>query len=216
MARINFRIPDSLAAAYDGTYKEMRKAMLATMAEIARRGQRNGRDNIKAAGFGPSWYKSFRGKVYRDTPAAYFYHPIPFSNVFEEATTVKGNPLLWVPSKNVGRKIGKKYNLTPKRFRLAFGPLRFVEGKRPLLMAPAMVSRSNKTGPVPKLELEAFKFARTLPRAKRNGIGAVRRMVPVFIGLESMKTRKRFDIAGVVGRLVGKLDDIFQEQLRKI
>lgn len=217
MAKITFTVSGELREGLNATYTEVRAAMETTMRQFIKEGQPLGQQHIRAAGFGPSWWKSFRGKFYDDTPAAFFALPIPFAGVYEEPTTIEGKPLMWVPTKNLDSPyIFGRQRLTPKRFRQAIGPLKRVDGKRPLLMAPILTAPSAMKGPVPKFGLGQLKRA-----AQRKGrvkgvkrFPLFKRMVPVFVGVDKFTTKKRLDLKGVFRALAAKTESYIYKNLK--
>lgn len=214
--------------AFNQKYGVVARAVTLAMREIADLGETQGRDNIASAGFGPRWTKSWKGDAYPPAPtvsvraAAYFRHGIPFAGVYEDATSISGNPLMWILSKNAPKLSlsGGRGNpkLKPRNFRQQIGKLYLVTRnvKRPLLMAPISVPRSQKTGPVPSFGFgELLQGQRPPMRVSRlNRAYKVKRMVPIFVGVRQFETKKKFNLKAIVNRLRRQFPAYYFKHLR--
>lgn len=216
--------------AFEGKYGAVARAITAAMREIADVGERRGRAAISAAGMGSRFVKAWRGDAYPSEPtvsveaAAYLRHGIPFANVYDKPTTIQGRPFMWVASDSApktsfagGRGSPK---LKPKNFRQQVGKLYLVTKnvKRPLLMAPISVPRSQKTGPVPPFGYSELKQGQATPMRidRRNRAYKVKRMVPIFVGVELFRTRRRFDVTGIVNRLRSRVASYYFKHLKDV
>lgn len=85
--------------------REITAAAYAALQDTARDIETAGRQAIAAGGFGPRWQQAFRVKVFPSKPslnaAIFAYHKIPYAGLFETGGTVRGRPLLWLPTRNV-------------------------------------------------------------------------------------------------------------------
>lgn len=181
----------------------------AAVKEAAEAIKSGARGSIAAAGFGKKWQNALRVDVYPKSgpsinAAAHIYHKIPYAWVFEEGAKIAGSPRLWLTSTGVPQKIGRN-RMTPKNYP---GPLQYVSrpGKAPMLMAQVRVSKAaaKKKAP-PKLSAAAI-------RRGTAGSGVLR-SVPVFVGVSSVKLRKRFDVSGAVSRTAGQLGALYMKHL---
>ena len=128
---------------------------------------------------------------------AHVYHKIPYAGVFEEGATIRGRPRMWLALPNVPQRYGRK-PMTPELFRKSIGPLAFVKrpGKRPLLVAKAKKGKN-----MTKVSLARF-------RSGGRGEGPFV-SVPVFVGLDSVSIRKRFNITGIVRAARDRLPQLY-------
>jgi hypothetical protein len=149
-----------------------------------------GRIAIKRGGFGPKWQSAWKSKVYpSDKPsidaALYTRHKVPYAGIFETGGTVKGNPLMWIPTRNVPVLGGRLRKMTPARFAKTIGPL----------SGPRRTPGSNRT---PVL------FGR-LPGSKKR--------VPMFIGVRSVFQKKRFNVGAAVVSAASKFPRYYERRL---
>lgn len=164
-----------------------------------------GRANIASAGFGSKWQNALRCNFYPPenakpsiNSAALVYHKIPYAIVFEEGATIVGKPLLWLPLDRALPSRSGGHRWTPKLYVQQVGPLRLIRppGKRPLLVG-------NPRGP------EAGRS----PRLRSKGASAGR-MVPLFVGIDTVTIGKKFDIVKIVQAAAGRLEALYAQNLK--
>ena len=149
-----------------------------------------GRTAIKAGGFGPKWQSAWKSKVYpANKPsidaALYTRHKVPYAGIFETGGTIKGNPLMWLPTKNVPVLPGRLRKMTPARFARTIGPL----------SGPRRTAGSNR-GPI---------LFGALPGSKKK--------VPMFIGIRTAFQKKRFNVGAAVTRAARTFDRYYTRRL---
>jgi hypothetical protein len=151
-----------------------------------------GRVAIKRGGFGPKWQSAWKSKVYPSNKpsidaAIYTRHKVPYAGIFETGGTVKGNPLMWIPTRNVPVLGGRLRKMTPARFAKTIGPL----------SGPRRTSGSNRT-PV---------LFGAIPGSKKR--------VPMFIGVRSVFQKKRFNVGAAVVAAAAAFPRYYESRLKQ-
>ena len=131
--------------------------------------------------------------------AAHIWHRIPYAGVFEEGASIGGSPWLWLPLDHAPQKIGR-FRMTPRRYP---GPLQFVrragQAAAPRRAARAQPGEGAEPG---KVSLAAAKKG-----AQGGGKRRVIRSVPMFVGISTVRMRKRFRIGRIIRRAADRLGD---------
>jgi len=211
------RLSSSLVEAFAGTrptstYQQIAVAATATIKEAGEIFKTDARADIAAAGFGLKWQNAFRvvyfpkGNRTSVNAAAFGFHKIPYSIVFEEGATIRARAgLLWLPLPSTPKMAGRN-KATPKRMIQAGIKLFTIKGRagKPLLASNIRVSRRQANAPVSSLSINLSKLKRGAWSEK-----GIARAVPLFIGVESVTVRKRFNIAGVASKVRGQLVGIY-------
>ena len=191
-------------------YGNVVEAATDTMREAGDILKREARQSIAGAGFSRKWQNALRVDVYPRrgkssiNASVYLHHNIHYADIFEKGGTITGSPYLWLAMDNVPKKIGRG-KMTPKKFP---GKLYSIPnpGGPPLLGAPIRLTRSNARRQIPKLSLAALKRGEA-------GEGLLR-TVPLFVGIRSVRIRKRFDIAGATARVRSQIPQIYIEKIK--
>lgn len=157
--------------------------------------QTDGRANIASAGFGKKWQGAFRSRMFDGGDGnirAMVYSKISYSNVFEKGLTIRGKPLMWIPTKACPPKIGTK-RTTPELYRQKYGPdsLRSARAKHPMLI-----------GVPPKRK----------GRPKKGDKGKAPKAVPMFIGVPSVTDPRKLNIAGAAKKARDDLPRLYAEK----
>jgi hypothetical protein len=187
--QLKFDRDRSLKQKLDKIPEPIEQSATDAMARVGNDIKHRGRQNIAAAGFGSRWQNALRVNLYPRrgasiNPALWIYHKIPYSEVFESGATIFGKPLLWIPLPSVPKKVqGRK--MTPRNYIKFVGPLFKVQhpGKPPLLMAKFSGRARGRS--IAKRSLRGFRAA-----AK----GGEQNAVPVFVGVSTVRLRKRFSL----------------------
>jgi hypothetical protein len=136
----------AIKKAIEDKARPLAEAATAAMADVADAGRTAGRASIASAGFSARWQRAFRSRVYpegRDSlsPAAFFFHRVSYSSIFEEGGTITGDPLLWLPLPDTPKTIGGQ-RTTPRLWASRKGKLRSVNrpGRKPLLFGKLSAS----------------------------------------------------------------------------
>lgn len=193
------------------------------MREVAEDVKRSGRAAIGRAGFSPRWQGAFRVDVYPKrgesiNAAAFVHHNIPYAGVFEEGATISGSPYLWVPLPTAPKRIGRQ-KITPKLYSEHVGKLVFIRrsGGRPLL-AGRLNARSGGRGKVTIAQLRrGERDARRAAATSAFGGNASRlktTIVPLFVGLPSVKIRGRFGLQAIFDNARARLAAAYFRNLR--
>jgi len=181
--------------AFDAKFGVVKRAVTGAMKDAGDFAKQEGRKSIAAAGFKRKWQNALRAEVFPKkkasvNAAAYVYHKIGYAGVFEYGATIKGKPLLWVPTKNSPARIGRS-KVTPRKFHSQIARLRSAKGtKRPMLIA---------------------QYRRGRGRRKK---GAVTPHVPVFVGVPSVKIPEKFKIRKAVERAASRLVKFYFANLK--
>ena len=175
----------------NGYFDPIKEAATLAMRELTEVAKKRGRARIGQAGFSRRWENALRGETYPErgfsaNAVSFLYHRIPYAGVFEEGARIRGRPYLWLPLSTTPR-LGRRKKLTPQNFSREFGPLVPMRGEKPLLGAKAAVSKTaaRKGGP--------YKITKAGLRKGAAGQGIIR-TVPVFVGVDTVNIRKRFNL----------------------
>jgi len=211
----------TLQAAFTSAQIGASNSMYATIEEAATNTIRQagnslkieGRAAIANAGFSKKWQNAWRVNFYPKDgysidAAAYAYHNIPYSLVFENGATIRARAgLLWLPLPTVPKK-GKRNKASARQLAQSGVKLFTISrpGKKPLLATSLRGSRkgfaSDKAVSLSKL------------RKGTAGKNGVVQALPLFVGVPSVTIRKRFDLAGVAGSIRGRLGEIYFANLK--
>lgn len=152
------------------------------------------RASISSGGFSNKWQNAYRVEVFpRGAKASvdaaiWAWHKIPYAGVFETGATIRGKPMLWLPTKFAPNRIGGK-KPTPSLFIKFIGPLRSTKGtKHPMLVAAFQArGRRRKGGP---------------------------RTVPIFVGVPLVHIPKKFDLEKAAQSVRDQLPDHYFQLLQ--
>ncbi len=210
--------------AFDGIYYDLELAGQAAIEEAGAMALTGGRSSIAAAGFNSRWQKALRLKVYPPdgggrapslNAKASIYHKIPYADVFETSTAIRGKPIMYLPLPTIdGIKLGARKPVTPARLIHTYGlRLAKVRSKRgqPLLTAPVAVPIGQTPTRVTLADLQRGK------NANRQNLKAARMRkfsVPLFVGIDVIQTRKKFQVTEAVESARGKLASLFLQNLK--
>lgn len=202
------------------------RAAFAAIKEVGTTIKFEGRANIASAGFGSRWQNAFRVDIYDITrtkkpgelAAAWVYHKIPYSGIFERGGTIspKKGPLLWAPTKFAPLKAAGGYRMTPARFKQSVGaplfPIRNKKGHT-VLMANVAVGSGTKfsRGEKKPTLAQLRKGAKALKDGQR---GVRLRALPMFTGLPRVVIKKRFAITQIIQRSRRLLAEAFVANLK--
>jgi len=150
------------AAAITGQFDEAMRSKYGIIIDASRAGlvqtanklKKNAREAIGMGGFGIRWQNTLRVDVHprrkkaTASGAIWMYHKIPYAGVFETGATIRGRPLMWVPTSQARKRWGRGVGggaLTPANFARGVAPLRSTRGtKTPMLVANIEVGRKLK------------------------------------------------------------------------
>lgn len=182
------------------------EAATAAMRDVADLVKNEGRASIARAGFSARWQNTLRAEVYPQgsrpsmKPAAWIFHKIPYAIVFEQGATIRGRPRLWLPLSSAPKKIGRK-SFTPKNVSATYGDILFPikRASKTFLAARVRVPKSQVGGRIsvtPAMLRQAVRGRSNNPLRGLGGGSGVLTSVPLFHGVDSVKLRKRFNVAG--------------------
>ncbi|TPN53991.1 DUF6441 family protein [Mesorhizobium sp. B1-1-7] len=192
----------------------MAKAAQGAMNQAATNIKREGRADIKGAGFSNRFANSFRANVYPKGgqasvgAAALIFDTIKYADIFETGGSVHGKPMLWLPLPTAPKRIGRQ-RMTPALYIRQIGPLFTInrEGKPPLLAANIGISaRQRASGSVGKI---------TNARLRKGAAGGgPKQVVPLFVGVDDVTLKKRFNLRRITAANAAKLGQYFAENLK--
>jgi len=191
---------DIISGEFEKRMKEMELpiALTATevMDEVKDIVKREGRADIARAGFSKKWQNALRvdrypkGRKKSVEAAVFVHHNIQYAGVFEEGATIHGSPLLWLPTDEAPKRIGRN-RMTPANFERKIGHLVSLTSRKgtPLLGYPIRLSKSNAAKTSPKITMAAIRRGKT-------GKGTLR-TVAMFVGIRKARIHKQFSIRKV-------------------
>jgi hypothetical protein len=190
-------------------FSQIERAATGAIRDAATDMKTRGRANIAGAGFSKKWQNAWRVNVYPKSgyslkAAAYGFHKIPYSLVFESGATIRAKRgLLWIPLPTVPKKGQRR--MTARQVVAAGVKLISIArpGKRPLLAASLRLTGTQQ-GKLSKIALTLSKLKKGTA-GKRGEVQAV----PLFYGLNTVTLRKRFNISGVADSVSAGLPDLY-------
>lgn len=199
-----------LNEAFEEMIDQIAVAAKGAMTAMANDIKLQGRADIGSAGFSRKWQSAFRVDVYPKgslpsaSAAALVYHKIPYADVFETGATIRGKPTLWIPLPTIPKRSNRR-KMTPRTFVQTIGPLFPIRrpGKAPLLMARIAKNKRGKVGKVTNKKL----------RLGATGAGASA-AVPVFVGVDAVTLRKRFNLRLITDLNAGRLNELYHRHFK--
>ena len=180
----------SIRGQFDEAFKEkygiIADASRAGIMQTAAKLKKNARAAIGGGGFGIRWQNALRVDVHPKrkkltaSGAIYLYHKIPYAGVFETGATIRGKPLMWLPTTSAAKRWGRGVGggrLTPQNFSRGVATLRSTRGtSTPMLVANVEVGRKHKRTKsmvifvgVPLVKIgQKFSIARAVELARRD------------------------------------------------
>jgi len=205
-------IEGDFGEAFNNYFDPIRRAATLAMRDMAELAKTRGRANIAAAGFGTGWQNALRAEVYPERgfsadAAAWIYHRIRYANVFQEGATIRGRPKMWVPLSTTPRLRNKYVKLTPRSFEAEIAkltPMRM--GRKTFLGAPVTVTRAAaRKGPPYKITKAGLRRGASDQGITRN--------VPLFVGVDTVNIRKRFDLRSAIQSAADQLPQLYLRNL---
>jgi len=180
--------------------------------------QDQGRAAIINAGLGPRFARQFKAfgfprRQFSLNPALRGWHARGwkgsrigrYANIFARGGTITGKPLLWVPLPTAPRRI-KGQSPTPKLYNAEIGPLIALRGtRRPILAGRAARAIQGRPATVAQLKTGA----------RRQDAGRKTAIVPIFVGVRSVKIAKRVDMDPIFARVQAEIPKLFHERMSK-
>lgn len=205
----------------DAATSSVATAVTGAVRDVGRIARDNARANVAAAGFGTDWQQSFQMKFFPKhgismNPEVLIFSRVNYAEVFEHDTTI--NPktnYLWLPLPAVppfvgsglkfGGIVGRKH-MTPRQYVRNVGPLITLKraGKPPILAALIV------EGPWGPYRTKGM-IKRVLKAGKTK-----RKIVPMYVGVDTATIKKRFDIAGAVDAARAQLGKCYLAEREKL
>lgn len=197
---------------FNGYFDPIKRAATGAIKDVSELAKNNGRAEIASAGFSRKWQNTLRSDAYPKrgfsvNSAAWIYHRIPYAGVFEEGASIRGRPRLWIPLSGTPRLTGRN-KLNPRNFEMQIGKLfPMKNARKPLLGARIglTASAANKGPP--------YRVTRAALRRGAAGTGVIR-TVPIFVGVDTVNIRKKFDLRTVFDRAANQLPQLYLNNLR--
>lgn len=185
--------------------------------------KRFGRAAIARSGFSPRWQAAFRVEIYPKrgesiNAAAFVFHRIPYAGVFEKGATISGSPYLWLPLPTAPQKIGRQ-KITPKLYIQNIGKLIFIRraGGRPLLAGRVNARFTGSRVSAAQLRRGERDEKRASATAAFGGKNAGRystKIVPIFIGIPTVRIKGRFGLQAIFDRARATLGAYYIRNLK--
>jgi hypothetical protein len=213
-ARLIYDItPGEFDAAIQAKYEPLARAAKEAVKEAGDIVKREARADIGRAGFSTLWQNALRVEIFPQgskvsaNAAAFIFHKIDYSWVFEEGATIKGKPMLWLPLKSAPKRIGRA-RVTPKLYRQKYGPLVSLKSKagKPLLGARVRLTEDEAKRKKPRVSLSRLS-------AGTGGTGVLR-TIPLFVGVRQVHLKDRFSIAEICQRARDRLPALYFQNFR--
>ncbi|MER9524119.1 DUF6441 family protein [Mesorhizobium sp. M0292] len=216
MAKLGFRMitpTGAIERAMQRNLSIMANAATGAMNQAATNIKKEGRTDIVSGGFSRRFANSFRANVYPKSgvsvgAAALIFDTVKYFDIFETGGTVHGKPMLWLPLPSAPKKIGRQ-RMTPALYVKQIGPLFPINrvGKAPLLAANIGISaRQRATGNIGKI---------TNAKLRKGAAGAgPKQAVPLFVGVDDVTLKKRFNLRRITAAHAAKLGAYFAENLK--
>lgn len=203
---------------------DMKRAATEAMKEAGKRALEGGRAGIARAGFSRRWQVTYRLDVFPKgknsmNAAAFLHHRIPYSNIFQTGGLISGQPRLWLPLSATPAMMGRN-RLTAGNFTALTGKKLISirrPGKLPLLGAVLNVSPRRKK--IRGSDLKSKAQLSTGGGSDRVGFkdfGTRGRLVPLFVGISTVRIRKQFDVERATNDAANAVPDLYFEKLRAI
>lgn len=190
-----------------------------TMDEVLGIVKREGRADIKAAGFGTRWQNALRVNRYPKKgvsidAAVFVNHKISYAEAFEDGATIKGDPLLWLPLSTVPPTLSGRMTRPERLNSILGGGSKLVamgnsKNGTPLLGARLRLSRTAAKKSFSKVTLAALK------RGDGEGTGVLR-TVPLFFGVRQTKLPKKLSIREVCARAQDRIPALYAIAISKV
>lgn len=205
--------------AFQALQQPIARAATAAIEETRQQVLREGRAQIAAGGLGAKFANALRGTRYPRSgysvnAAAWIHHAAPYAAIFEHGGRIAGQPLLWLPLRGVPQTIGGRH-MTPRLYEQQIGQLHTIraKGHRPML-AGYMRGRAKSKVTLGKLRAGAALARLGVTRRSKSDLGRAGLVsVPLFIGLDAVNLKKRFDLAPVFERARAQLAEKYARQI---
>lgn len=217
-------ISDELRASINAMDLPVKEACTAAVTEAGIKVRDRGRSDISAAGFSSKWQQTWKVLFYQVSPpqidaAAWLYHLIPYSDVFQEGATIHGKPDLWIPLRNAPKNFGKGH-ITPRK--LVAGGVKLFEIKRagkPKLLAVNIfatkaVARRAQFDIAAKKIRQSHTGSSVAKLAKASHPSQSRVTVPLFFAVSQITLKKRFHLTEIAADEADHLAQYYVDNLK--
>lgn len=204
-------IKGQFEAAMGGLYTPVAEAATAAIGEAGAMLKLDARAEIAKGGFSKRWQNALRVNTYPAkgkasvNAAAFLFHKIPYADVFETGATIRGKPKLWLPLKTTPKNVAGQ-RMTAGNYVKNVGPLISIKSKtgKPLLAARIRTTEGRA------------KKGLSISQLRRGTAGkqGTIRAVPLFIGVDSVLIRKKFDTTAAAERARDALPGLYFKHLK--
>jgi hypothetical protein len=191
--KIRVSFSNSFSAVMEGFARPIASACSAAVIKAGNATKERGRAAIAAQGMSSRWQNALRVNFYPDKlkkpsidAAAFIFHKIDYSSVFDKPTVISGKPLMWIPI--AGSMKSVKGVRSPGALKAKGVDLFSFKGsKTPLLGAAVRGSKKGLGGEV------------SLAKLKKGTAGKRGTVynVPLFVGVPRVKLSKSFGIESI-------------------
>jgi hypothetical protein len=221
MASVKFTVPGRYAKGIEKWQEDLAKATTGAFRDGAKLLEAQTRSAIEAAGLGSKFARQFKGFAYPRrqfslSPTIRGFHARGwrgsqigrYANLFARGGTIRGKPLLWIPTPSAPLKIAGQPT-TPRSYIANVGPLVSFKGrKHPILAGQSLRAVEGRRATVGQLKTGA----RNAQARSSGGKGRQTVAVPMFIGVPSVTIPKRVDMNQIFNRVSQELPKFFEQR----
>jgi hypothetical protein len=208
--KIRVTFSNSFAAVMEGYARPIASACSDAVRKAGEATKTEGRAVIGSQGFSSKWQNALRVNYYPDglkkpsiDAAAFIYHKIDYSSVFDKPTAIRGKPLMWIPLSDSMKSV--RGARTPGALKAKGVELVSMKGtKPPLLGAQVRQGKSAAGKPVSLAKLKKG------TAGKRGTV----QTVPLFIGIPSVSLNKNFGIEAIARKNAALLPAYYDAALK--
>ena len=217
-AEFKFVRPGRYAANVEIWQQETARNLTMAFRDGAKILQAQTRAAIISAGLGPRFAQQFKAFAYPRrqfsmNPVIRGFHARGwkgsrigrYANIFARGGTIHGKPFLWIPLPTAPRRIAGQ-SPTPKLYTENIGPLVSLRGsRRPILAGRSMRAVEGRRATVAQLKTGA----------RREAAGRHTVIVPMFVGVRSVRIPKMVDMDAIFSRVTAQLPQLFRDRASK-
>lgn len=222
MAKVKFDAPGKYAKGIEKWQEALARATTNAFRDGAKLLQAQTSSAIEAAGLGAKFARQFKGlafprRQFSLSPTIRGFHARGwkgsrigrYANLFARGGVIKGKPLLWIPTQSAPLKIAGQAT-TPKLFVANIGPLVSLRGtRRPILAGQSLRAVEGRRATVGQLKTGA----RNAQARATGGKGRHTVVVPMFVGVPSVKIPKLVNMDPIFARVAQELPKLFKARL---
>lgn len=214
--RALFYAGKNVATGSVATYSQIERAATKAVKQGGTMLKDQGRANIRAAGFSSRWANAWRVNFYPKKgdsidAAAFAFHKIPYSEIFETGGTIRAKRgLLWIPLATVPKDGPTGKQASPRSLIRQGVKLFTIKGRpggRPLIAANVRGTKAFFGRKSPAVSFSALRTGTGKGTKRKSRQKVV--TVPLFFGMPAVTLRKRFELATIAGKVQARLGELY-------